>query len=220
MSKPLTSLLKSTPVYHQFRKWNKATSANLAVLKWKAQGKPSPPPHLIKQRTIRACGDRYGLRVLVETGTYHGDMVEAMRHHFDAVYSIELSEQLHLKAAARFHGTENVFLIQGDSGVEIERLTKQLTQPALFWLDGHYSAGETARGSVDTPILDELRHIFEAPDLGHVVIIDDARCFGVDEGYPTIDELEAFVLARRPDADFTIVNDGIQIASRRLATAA
>src|SRR5690606_15739773 len=138
--KSLTNLLKSTPVYRELRSWNKAASSRLAVLKWRARGKPNPPPHLIKQRAIRACRDRYGIKVLVETGTYHGDMVEAMRHHFDAVYSIELSEHLHQAALVRFRDAENVFLIQGDSGVEIEQLTKQLTQPALFWLKNTFSA--------------------------------------------------------------------------------
>ena len=32
--------------------------------------------------------------------------------------------------------------------------------PAIFWLDGHYSAGITAMGEQATPIFKELTHIF------------------------------------------------------------
>ena len=46
---------------------------------WKLRGEPIRSPHLLKQRTVRDYAQRYGLRVLVETGTYYGEMVEAMK---------------------------------------------------------------------------------------------------------------------------------------------
>jgi len=46
---------------------------------WKLRGEPIRSPHLLKQRTVREYAQRYGLRVLVETGTYYGEMVDAMR---------------------------------------------------------------------------------------------------------------------------------------------
>jgi hypothetical protein len=57
---------------------------------------------------------------------------------------------------------------------------QRINKPTLFWLGGHYSAGETAQSHKDTPILEGLQHIFDTPDKGHVVIIDDTRCFGID----------------------------------------
>jgi hypothetical protein len=134
-----------------------------------------------------------------------------MRPHFERVYSIELSKELHAKAVARFARAANVELIQGDSGVELGRLAPRIKQPALFWLDGHYSAGNTAKGDKLTPIFEELSHLLGAPDLGHVFVIDDARLFGQDPAYPTLAELKAFVLSRRPKLEFAVQGDSIRI---------
>lgn len=86
-----------------------------------------------------------------------------------------------------------------------------LDQPALFWLDGHYSGGETAQGEKDTPIYEELDRILDAPDRDHVIIIDDARCFGRDRDYPSIQELSDFVRSRRPNVDIAVQDDSIRI---------
>ena len=56
----------------------------------------------------------------------------------------------------------------------------KLEEPTLFWLDGHYSGGVTARGSKETPILDEVDKILSTKESRHVLIVDDARCFGTD----------------------------------------
>jgi hypothetical protein len=148
---------------------------------------------------------------MVETGTYRGDMLEAMKHDFEKLYSIELSPELHAEAKTRFKPDKNIELIFGDSGRELARILQRIDRPTLFWLDGHYSAGVTARGEKDTPIFEELRSILLAPDLGHVLIIDDARCFGTDSGYPTIDELKEFVLSRRSGLQIFVECDSIRI---------
>ncbi|MBD2771526.1 hypothetical protein [Iningainema tapete] len=88
---------------------------------------------------------------------------------------------------------------------------KQLKQPALFWLDGHYSQGITARGDKDTPILEELDCILSYPDLGHVLIIDDARCFGTDPAYPNINELKSFIFNKRDYVEVSVQDDSIRI---------
>lgn len=188
--------------------------ARLEVARWDAAGRPAPPPHVVKQRVLRQYARDHGLRVLVETGTYLGDMVHAMKPHFDRVYSIELSDELHEQARRRFAGDDHVTLLRGDSGVVIRQIVAQLRQPALFWLDGHYSGGNTASGARGTPVLEELGHILDAPDLGHVVVIDDARLFGTDPAYPTILALEAFVLARRR-CIVTVADDSIRVVPAR-----
>lgn len=179
--------------------------------KWERNGRPIPPPHIVKQLTIRHFAEVFGTRVLIETGTYYGDMVEAMKHYFDQIYSIELSKYLYEKANRRFALDDNIMILHGDSGVELEKLIAKLDEPALFWLDGHYSAGVTARGVKDTPIYEELEHIFSSPQKGHVIIIDDARCFGADPAYPSIDELCEFIRANYPNAKIAVENDSIRI---------
>ena len=88
---------------------------------------------------------------------------------------------------------------------------EKLSVPALFWLDAHYSAGVTARGEVDTPLLAELGHILAGRDLGHVIVIDDARALGRDPAYPTIDELRDFILARRRNVQISVEGDSVRV---------
>jgi len=181
------------------------------IKQWEQQGRPSPPPHAIKQRAIKSFAKKYGSKYLIETGTFYGDMVQAMRGSFERVFSIELSPELHKQATRRFAKDDNIEIIQGDSGVELGKLMPRLDQPTLFWLDGHYSAGVTAQGDKDTPIYEELTHIFNSQQLGHVILIDDARCFGTDPAYPTLDELSQFVKKHRPNAEIDVENDSIRI---------
>jgi hypothetical protein len=172
---------------------------------------PKLPTHAQKQAVVREFARRYGLRSLVETGTCHGDMVAAMQGHFDRVYSIELCEPFYREVCERFKGVRNVELIQGDSARVLPGIIARLDAPALFWLDGHYSGGDTALGDSITPVNEELRAIFK-PDLpAHVVLIDDARCFGVYPEYPTIEKVREIVHASRPGWHVDVENDCIRI---------
>jgi hypothetical protein len=209
-------LVKGTPLYHPLRNlWIRTKSYNKEISRWERNGKPVPPPHAVKQRTLRNIANRFGLGIFVETGTYYGDMVEAMKGHFQRIFSIELSEELYRKAKKRFAGEETIELIHGDSGIALRGVLAGLGQPALFWLDGHYSAGVTAKGGKDTPILEELTHIFNAPDLGHVIIIDDARCFGTEAGYPSIEEVLDFIQSKRPHYSISVEDDTIRVAPKK-----
>ena len=86
-----------TPFYYPLRNWAVKRRCTAELAEWKRKGRPVPPPHIVKQRTLREYSKRYDLRILVETGTYFGDMVEAMRADFDRIYSIELSKDLYEK---------------------------------------------------------------------------------------------------------------------------
>lgn len=173
-----------------------------------------PAPHATKQAAIRELAAEYGARIFVESGTYQGDMVEAMKPVFETLYSIELSPELHAAAVVRFSGDSHVELLQGDSGDELRHLMGRINGPALFWLDGHYSGGVTAKGVLDTPVWAELEHILNAPDLKHVILIDDARLFGRDSAYPTVEAVEDFVKTRRPNVVIDVANDSIRILPR------
>ena len=210
----LRQVIKKTPLYYPLRNWVVRRKQTADLAEWEGKGKPIPPPHMAKQRMLREYGKRYGLRVLVETGTYFGDMIEAMKSDFDRIYSVELSRDLHEKAITRFQGINNIELIHGDSSIELERIMAKINQPALFWLDGHYSAGVTARGAKDTPIYEELRHILNASERGHVIIVDDARCFGTDPAYPSIEELSELI-KKRSNLDIRVQDDSIRITPKQ-----
>ncbi len=148
-----------------------------------------PAPHAIKMRVVRSYLRAYKLEQFVETGTYLGDTLEYIAREGVGCMSIELSEQLYAAAMRRFAGFENVKLILGDSAQEMPKLLTHLGKPALFWLDGHYSGGLTARGGKDSPIIAELEAISNHPIAGHVILIDDARCFNESNDNPRLDDL-------------------------------
>ena len=209
----LKQLIKKTSLYYPLRNWMQKRRQETELLKWRNNGCPVPPPHLVKQKFIRQYARQYRLKIFVETGTYYGDMVEAMRDIFDRIYSIELSYEFYKAAKKRFRTKKHIELIYGDSGKEIEQIMKQICQPALFWLDGHYSNGATAKGENDTPIYEELRHIFNGEDQGHVILIDDARYFGTDPAYPTINELKKFIKSNRNNVKIDLQDDCLRIVT-------
>ena len=211
MKQVIKKFLKRTSIYRLLRNWLDLKSQKKELLEWERRGKPVPPPHVVKQRVIKRFAETYGLSILVETGTYQGVMVEAMKFHFDRIYSIELSNELYEKARLRFSSDKRIEIIHGDSGVQLGELVRKIDRPAVFWLDGHYSGGVTARGDKDTPIYEELSHIFSSQIIGHVVLIDDARCFGNSPAYPTVRELSEFIKKKRPDSKIEIEDDIIKV---------
>lgn len=180
------------------------------VFKWLLKGKPAPPPHLIKQKILLANARLHKPGIMVETGTLMGDMVDAMKNHFRQIYSIEISHELAKKAEQRFRNDKNIRIIEADSATALKSLVPEIQESALFWLDGHYSGGNTGKGEKDTPILEELAAIYTSKHQ-HVVLIDDARCFGTEQDYPTIEELTSYIKRLHPDASIEITNDCIVI---------
>ena len=119
-----------------------------------------------------------------------------MRRDFDEVYTIELHEELYRRARWRFVFDRHVHVRQGDgAGGARPRAARQLDRPTLFWLDAHYSAGgvTSAKGKYDPPLLYELEAILALREPRHVILIDDARLFGVDLGYPAVAAIEKAV---------------------------
>jgi hypothetical protein len=178
---------------------------------WFFSDRNGPPPHSVKQKVLKDLAEMYELSFFVETGTHSGATVNAMRGQFEKIYSIELSDKFYQSAQNWFKNDKSVSIIHGDSGVELEGVVKQLTGPALFWLDGHYSAGATARGEKDTPIIEELGHIYAETKFKHVVVIDDARAFGTDPAYPTIQQINALLKSKGLKFDLSVKYDAIRI---------
>jgi len=71
-------------------------------------------------------------------------------------------------------------------------IVAKMQDPALFWFDGHYSGGDTAKGDLETPVSTELQAILASPVKVHVILVDDVRCFDGSHDYPHLDQtLEA-----------------------------
>jgi len=207
----VSNYIKKNPVYYHLRILFLSKYNDWKLKKWELNDTKGIPPNGIKQNVLKEYADQYDLKVFIETGTYYGDTIQALKKDFDKIYSIELDQYLYEKAKKRFKLEKHIEIIQGDSSERLGEILKKINQPALFWLDGHYSGGLTARGDKDTPIYTELEKIFDSQDLGHVIVIDDARCFGIVSNYPTIDELKKFIESRRKNVIISIQYDSIRI---------
>ncbi len=180
------------------------------IWQWRRRGKSGPLPHTLKQRLLRHYGRRFGARILVETGTYMGDMVRAMMPSFDHIYSIELDPALYQRAAKCFRANPKVTIVGGDSAKRLPEVMAEVGSRCLVWLDSHYSGGITARGDVETPIVSELKGIFQDRKHDHIILIDDARCFVGEHDYPTIEELRTLIKSFRPEYVVEVVDDVIR----------
>ena len=134
---------------------------------------------------------KFNLRTFVETGTHWGGTLKAMQPHFKELYSIELSEHWYQHAIGMFWNVRNVCLIQGDSGVELEKLLDRVPdQRPLFWLDAHYSGGDTALAPVD-PLVSEVQAIIRLRP-NALIVIDDQQpgdhlaAYGNPEGWTAL----------------------------------
>jgi hypothetical protein len=177
------------------------------ALQWRMAGRPIPPPPIVKQALVKAFQRRFDLRVFVETGTFAGEMIAAVADRFERVISIELDPGWHAKAVDRFGARPGVTLLQGDSGVRLREVLASVAEPALFWLDAHYAGPLTAKGALDSPVIQELDAIRAHRIAGHIVLIDDMRYFTGADGYPRAAELVEWIRAADPHGSVEIRDD-------------
>jgi len=171
------------------------------ILKYSIKGESK-----IKQNTIEEFQKKCGYNVLIETGTFLGDMVEAQRNNFKKIFSIELQYDLAKKAGERFKDVGHIKILQGDSGELLRTILKEVNEPAIFWLDAHYSGGLTAKGDKECPIYQEIDAIFATKE-NHFLLIDDARLFNGKGDYPTIDQLTKYIQDKDPRYKVSVDND-------------
>lgn len=177
---------------------------------WTLRGKPPGDVYsFYKRHRLIHEGKRHGCSTLVETGTFLGGTVRAARPHFQRILSVELSPQLHLQVLKRFGNAQNVKLWQGDSGKIMPEMLRHIIGRAIFWLDGHYSGGITARGDNDCPIVHELEAIGRLEQKDNVILIDDARCYGQLSGYPSQEEVRRLLFSINRDYQVTVEDDCI-----------
>ena len=176
---------------------------------WRRRGSPPPAPPHLKRHIVSGYVERSGLRTFVETGTYRGDTIAKIRPLVTRTVSIELDPTLYRYAKRRFRRHSSVELLEGDSAHVLPSVVASLAEPAVFWLDGHYSGGPTADPGA-SPILAELAVILSS-DLPHVVLVDDARLFDGTDGYPTLDTITSSVDASGSGRTCHVEDDIVRI---------
>jgi hypothetical protein len=201
-------LLQRTPLYGAY----KALGHYPDYWYWVVRGRPARSPHLLKQRVVREYGDRYGLKTLVETGTYYGEMVAAMKGRFESVYSIEYVPELADRAKRKFSRDKNVQIFCGDSRVVIPELLALLKAPALFWLDAGYY-GWVGKRTDDQRLSAELEMILSHP-YSHIILLDDARGLTGQNGIPSVADVKAYVESNFPGRAVEVEYDIMRITLR------
>jgi len=119
---------------------------------------------------------QYAIQTFIETGTYYGGTSTWASDHFSKVITIENSKAIHEKTAAKYKHITNIDFLFGHSLEHLKNIVANLKEPALFWLDAHWSGGETYGINDECPLIEELRIINDSK-INHIVLIDDARMF-------------------------------------------
>jgi hypothetical protein len=155
--------------------------------------------------------------IFIETGTLFGGTAQRAAHIFKEVHSIELSPDLYKNCYERLKGISNIKLHLGDSSKVLPTLLPTLrNKKLLFWLDGHYSGGPTAKGSTNTALEFELEAIRRSGAKNNIIVIDDIRICDTFskgsgdptlDGYPTLGRLSSLLYAINPHYRLVVLGD-------------
>ena len=136
--------------------------------------------------------------IFVEGGTSLGwGTTTAIQAGFEKIYTIELLKDLFENAKKMFSNeikSGKVITINGDTQIVLERILKEINQPATFWLDAHF--GKKYKGDKPRcPLIAELDVIKQHTVKTHTLLIDDMRLFGkAAHDFITIDQVKQKIL--------------------------
>ena len=122
--------------------------------------------------------------IFVETGTLYGQTVFSMEPFFKSLCTIEIKKEYVEKAHGQYRRfckknrrKEKIRFYWGDSPHILQHVLSDIPDNAVFFLDGHWSGGDTGKGVKEVPLLEELTMIMEKFKHKAVIIIDDFRLF-------------------------------------------
>jgi hypothetical protein len=171
------------------------------------------PPH----KLILDLKDQFGVKQFIETGTFLGNTAVWAAAHFERVQTIEFSREIYEQTCAQHSNIPNINFHFGDSRAVLPTIMSGLTEPALFWLDGHWSGGLTYGETDECPLIDELEVINTSPH-AHFLLIDDARLFlsppqepHRPEQWPTIAQV-IHTLEAGPHRPYMVVIEDVIVA--------
>ena len=116
--------------------------------------------------------------VFIETGTLYGQTIKSLSPYFEKLYTIEVYEPNYELSKNNLKDIKNVEQFLGNSIKILPEICRDINQPTIFFLDGHWSSGHTGFDGVHVPLYDELREIVQTMKHDCLIIIDDARLFG------------------------------------------
>ena len=122
--------------------------------------------------------------VFIETGSFEGLTLNEVKNEFNSIFSIEITEKYSELCKRKFLNNKNITIIHGDSLIELPKLiNSSKNNKILFYLDAHYSAGDTGKNELDVPLIQELGLISDMCENYCLIIIDDADLFEFTDKY-------------------------------------
>jgi hypothetical protein len=142
-----------------------------------------PFPHFIKKKVLQKYSSKD--TIWIETGTHIGKTAEFLSRISKFIFTIEPSEKYFEYSREHLSKVANLKIIKGTSEEHLERIISEIDDDSIvsFWLDGHWSGGDTFKGDQDTPIKSELESISKYIQKFNkiTVLVDDFRLF--DKNY-------------------------------------
>lgn len=163
--------------------------------------------------------NRFYLRNFVESGTAGGETAVTASELFQHVYTVELCPTMFNEQFDRLRKLPNVTRACGSSPDLIRSWLPLLTEPSLFYLDGHWTGSGEKLGK-ECPLLDELEVILPHMGDNDIVMIDNGGLFiktppppHDPAEWPTIDEIRK---ALGPTDMLTVFFDVLMISRQQL----
>ena len=119
-------------------------------------------------------------KVFVETGSYLGNGISYVLDNFREIYSIDINDNFIKDLKEKMNNYRHLHLYNGDSSKVLSELIDNINEPAIFFLDAHFSGGSTSFGLKEDngcPLLREL-NILSTRKYNDIIIIDDMRLMG------------------------------------------
>jgi hypothetical protein len=158
---------------------------------------------------MRYLADAMGLRVFFEGGTYKGGTALLASGMFGKVFTVERSESMFAVAKTTIGSVANITMLKGDTRNHLQPVLEQ-QDDILFWLDAHWSGGETYGQGDECPLITELEIIFRFRK-NYAILIDDARLFLAPPPKPHVlgdwPTIKAIVRAIPEDWDMLVYDD-------------
>jgi len=113
-----------------------------------------------------------------ESGTYYATTTLEMQPHFKKIFTIEVSLNIFENTHKHLSQYNNITHINGATEDIIKDIIiNNSKEEFIFFLDGHYSSGDTGSSNIDVPLLEELKQINTYYKKKGLIIIDDYNLF-------------------------------------------
>lgn len=158
----------------------------------------------------------------IETGTLAGGTTIRAAKTFPFIETIELSERFYRDNLTKFYPYHNIKSHLGNSADVLDTILPKInSKTCIFFLDAHYSGGNTGRANNNTPLINELQIIGKYQP-SSIILIDDLRLCQTPEkitaqlqrlydptieGYPTLTQIKDELLRINKNYEFVVYGD-------------